>query len=47
MEFQYCGMGFGDCFDVIGGWIVGVIGECLYKDIGFRLGQYGYSYGIL
>lgn len=46
-EPQHCGMGLGDCLDVIGGWTVGATGECLHKDIGFRLGQHGYSYGIL
>lgn len=46
-EPQHCGMGLGDCFDVIGGWTVGATGECLHKDIGFRLGQHGYKYGIL
>jgi hypothetical protein len=40
-------MGNGNCFDVIGGWTVGAAGECFHENIGFRLGQHGYKYGVL
>jgi hypothetical protein len=44
---ESCGMGNGNCFDIIGAWTVGVSGECFHDNIGFRLGQHGYKYGVL
>ncbi|XP_060084217.1 tyramine beta-hydroxylase-like [Ylistrum balloti] len=38
-----CGMGpHRQCLTMIGIWAVGFSGECVHKDIGFRMGQKGY-----
>ncbi|XP_033732124.1 dopamine beta-hydroxylase-like [Pecten maximus] len=40
---QHCGMAaHRQCRTLIGLWAVGFSGECVHKDIGFRIGQNGY-----
>ncbi|XP_067662440.1 tyramine beta-hydroxylase-like [Haliotis asinina] len=42
-----CGMSVPACQDVIGMWAVGIPGQCLYKEAGFRIGKTGYKRVLL
>ncbi|XP_048748779.1 tyramine beta-hydroxylase-like [Ostrea edulis] len=42
-----CGMGSSKCRTIIGTWAVGSQGECVHKDVGFRIGQQGFKYAMM
>ncbi|XP_067661768.1 tyramine beta-hydroxylase-like [Haliotis asinina] len=44
---QECDMSAPHCEEVIGGWAVGVPGECFYREAGFRIGKTGYKRVLL